>query len=105
MENFTCVEKCGTGFFQFGFTCVTLCPDGTKDSIVNDTLICELCDGPCVRPTIGMETKVVNDGKSLETKVDFPSGLHPNNTVASMKESVKLWLVLADSRRLLADEN
>jgi hypothetical protein len=54
---------------------------------------------------IAMETKVVNDGKSLETKVDFPSGLHPNNTVASMKESVKLWLVLADSRRLLANEN
>lgn len=51
-----------------------------------------------------METKVVNGGKSLETKVDFASGLHPNNTVKSIKESVKLWLVLADSRRLLIEE-
>ena len=98
------MEKCSTSFFKYSFTCVTSCPNGTKESLVNETLICEVCDGPCVKPTIAMESKVVNGGKSLETTVNFPSGLHTNNTAQSVKESVKLWLVISDSRRLLIEE-
>jgi hypothetical protein len=51
-----------------------------------------------------METTLVNEGKSLESKVSFASGLHPNNTVEKIKKSMKLWLIIADSRRLLSQE-
>lgn len=31
LQNFTCVDKCGSSYFRFGFTCINVCPNGTKE--------------------------------------------------------------------------
>ena len=30
LQNSTCVDKCDSVFFQFGLTCIKVCPNGTK---------------------------------------------------------------------------
>lgn len=51
-----------------------------------------------------METKVVDGGNALQHKVNFDSGLHVSNTEQKIKDSIKLWLIVPDSRRLLEQE-
>jgi hypothetical protein len=66
----------------------------------NGVAICKPCDGPCKKPTFEMETKLVDNGKALEHKVNFQSGLHASSTPKALKEEVQLWLVTSDARLL-----
>jgi hypothetical protein len=51
-----------------------------------------------------LSTKIINKGTSLEHKVSFPAGLSGNITAANLKDGLKVFLIIADSRRRLLAE-
>ncbi len=48
---------------------------------------------------------MISGGKELQHSVNFDSGLHATNTAQSLKNSVRLWLVNDERRRLSEEGN
>jgi hypothetical protein len=79
------------------------CPNDTIVNATNNRTICQNCStslGTCKASySFEVSTKLVNEGKSMEHKVTLPAGLLDTIKAEDLKDGLRVFLTIEDSRR------